>query len=250
MTVLSIITVNLNSGSKLLETAKSISDIDNIEWILIDGGSDDFSPTLVSTLPRRPDYWISEKDRGIYDAMNKGITLANSKYVFFLNSGDLLINPEGLLSAVEETEGSSWSLSPIIVSSRPGLEKLVGVSQLSFLLAYLGIRPFPHQGAIFGKQILTSIGNFILEDGLAADQTLMLRCWKRKEPVLLSEAFTLFFLDGVGSNQPVGSLAHQMHRNRSRNWPPLYRISSMVLTRIVVVVVKLRVWCRMREDQF
>lgn len=85
---ISIVTLNLNNLDGLKKTAYSIPKLDGIEWIVIDGISTDGSLEFLSTLDRKPDILISEKDSGIYDAMNKGIQLSHGEYVNFMNSGD------------------------------------------------------------------------------------------------------------------------------------------------------------------
>ena len=91
---LSIITVNLNNRKGLLETAASIKKIrrngDEIEAHLIDGGSSDLSNADWDYLSLIFDSIESEKDRGIFDAMNKGLKKANASHAMMLNSGDLL----------------------------------------------------------------------------------------------------------------------------------------------------------------
>lgn len=92
--LISIITVNFNNSIGLRETIESIekqtSDI--FEWIFIDGGSVDESVSLANSAKIAKKSIVSEPDRGIYDAMNKGIVLlsATSNYTIFLNSGDTL----------------------------------------------------------------------------------------------------------------------------------------------------------------
>lgn len=85
---ISIVTLNLNNLDGLKKTAYSIPKLDGIEWIVIDGISTDGSLEFLSTLDRKPDILISEKDSGIYDAMNKGIQLSHGEYVNFMNAGD------------------------------------------------------------------------------------------------------------------------------------------------------------------
>lgn len=89
---LSIITVNLNNAEGLKKTAASIESQSHhdFEWIVIDGGSNDGSVEEISRYNAIITYMVSEKDSGIYNAMNKGIGKAKGEYLLFLNSGDCL----------------------------------------------------------------------------------------------------------------------------------------------------------------
>lgn len=89
---LSIITVNLNNRDGLQKTIDSVicQTFRDFEWIVIDGGSIDGSKELIGQYADYFAYWVSEPDKGIYNAMNKGIKVAKGEYLQFLNSGDCL----------------------------------------------------------------------------------------------------------------------------------------------------------------
>ena len=91
---LSIITVNLNNRDGLQRTIDSVvsQTFKDFEWIVIDGGSTDGSKELIEQYADRFAYWVSEPDKGIYNAMNKGIKVAKGEYLLFLNSGDWIID--------------------------------------------------------------------------------------------------------------------------------------------------------------
>lgn len=91
---LSIITVNLNNRDGLKRTIDSVvsQTFTDYEWIVIDGGSTDGSRELIEQYQDHFAFWCSEPDKGIYNAMNKGITHAKGEWLQFLNSGDLLYN--------------------------------------------------------------------------------------------------------------------------------------------------------------
>lgn len=97
-TTLSIITVNLNNKNGLEKTLLSVRSqtYKNYEHIIIDGGSIDGSKELIEKYVDSITYWVSEKDNGIYNAMNKGISKAKGTYCLFLNSGDFLIDASTL----------------------------------------------------------------------------------------------------------------------------------------------------------
>lgn len=91
--LLSIITINYNNAEGLCKTMESVlaQTYTDIEYIIIDGASTDGSVDIIRKLTTRPTIkWVSEKDSGIYNAMNKGIRMATGEYCQFLNSGDML----------------------------------------------------------------------------------------------------------------------------------------------------------------
>ena len=95
---LSIITISYNNAADLEQTIKSVLEQTwtAFEYIIIDGGSTDGSVELIEKYQRRLAYWVSESDRGIYHAMNKGVKKANGDYLLMLNAGDFLCDKEVL----------------------------------------------------------------------------------------------------------------------------------------------------------
>lgn len=95
---LSIITVNLNNKDGLQKTIDSVisQTFKDFEWIVIDGGSTDGSKELIEKYSDYISYWVSEPDKGIYNAMNKGIKVAKGDYLEFLNSGDIFFDDNTL----------------------------------------------------------------------------------------------------------------------------------------------------------
>jgi glycosyltransferase involved in cell wall biosynthesis len=88
--MLSIVIINLNNCYGLYNTLSSLQKRKNLEVVLIDGSSTDKSLEVIEKFSEIIDVFISEKDSGIYNAMNKGIRLAHGEYVLMLNSGDSL----------------------------------------------------------------------------------------------------------------------------------------------------------------
>lgn len=86
----SIITINYNNCAGLRKTIESVVNqtYTDFEYIVIDGGSTDGSAEVIREYADRIDYWVSEPDKGIYNAMNKGILKATGEYLNFMNSGD------------------------------------------------------------------------------------------------------------------------------------------------------------------
>lgn len=104
MIKVSIITVVLNNRDSLKETIESVisQKYDGIEYIIVDGGSTDGTIELIKEYyPSSIDKFVSEKDRGIHDAMNKGVDIATGDLVYFLNSDDTFYNEEVVSKVVE-----------------------------------------------------------------------------------------------------------------------------------------------------
>lgn len=101
----SIITINYNNKRGLEHTIKSVIDqtCSSFEYIIIDGGSTDDSIDVIKNYNAHIDYWVSEKDHGVYHAMNKGVAQANGEYLIFMNSGDCFHSPD-VLDSVSKYE--------------------------------------------------------------------------------------------------------------------------------------------------
>ncbi|WP_163400280.1 glycosyltransferase family 2 protein [Flavobacterium fluviatile] len=102
MLKLSIITINYNDIRGLQKTVESVikQSSKDFEYIVIDGGSADGSAEYVLAHDEYLNYWVSEPDQGIYNAMNKGILNAKGDYFLFLNSGDVLVDDPEIISKI------------------------------------------------------------------------------------------------------------------------------------------------------
>lgn len=98
----SIITINYNNKDGLCKTIDSVlcQSCSDFEYIIIDGGSEDGSVDIIKQYEDRITYWVSEKDKGIYHAMNKGVAQSHGEYCIFMNSGDRFHSTK-VLSSVE-----------------------------------------------------------------------------------------------------------------------------------------------------
>jgi glycosyltransferase involved in cell wall biosynthesis len=104
---LSIITINWNNVEGLKKTVESVmrQSCQEFEYVIVDGGSTDGSVDVVKQYSSMPNLrWVSERDKGIYNAMNKGIKMASGEYVQFLNSGDSLTDKDVVKKMLDEVE--------------------------------------------------------------------------------------------------------------------------------------------------
>lgn len=151
---LSIITINYNNCAGLQKTIDSViaQTWRDFEWIIIDGGSTDGSKELIEKYQDYFSYWCSEPDKGVYNAMNKGIAIANGEYLNFMNSGDCYTSDDVLKNVFEKANNSdvifgNW------VSVYKDKEQLSDSSKLDvpFILIYHNIC---HQAMFFRTSLL------------------------------------------------------------------------------------------------
>ena len=104
---LSIITINFNNKDGLQKTINSViqQSFKEYEWIIIDGGSSDGSEDVIKTYQSHFSFWCSEPDKGIYNAINKGLSCAAGDYIQFLNSGDWLYDSTSLEKVFAQIDG-------------------------------------------------------------------------------------------------------------------------------------------------
>ena len=102
--LISIVTVVWNAKDLIERTILSVlgQTYNEVEFIVIDGGSTDGTLDVVRRYDTKIDYWTSEPDKGIYDAMNKGVDRACGEWVLFLNAGDVFCDSEVLKSVVQD----------------------------------------------------------------------------------------------------------------------------------------------------
>ncbi len=119
---ISVITVVLNAARDLEKTLESTigQDYPGLEIIIIDGGSVDGTLAVIKRFANRINYWISEPDGGIYDAMNKGLARATGDWVNFMNAGDVFYNKRVLSSVFSRDHGDAGVIYGDSIASYPG----------------------------------------------------------------------------------------------------------------------------------
>ncbi len=143
---ISVVTVCYNSVDTIEETMLSVLNqtYPDVEYIIIDGGSTDGTVDIIKKYAGRVAYWISEPDKGIYDAMNKGIAAATGDYINFMNSGDRFASTNVIENCFSNLRGT-----PIIIYGNwiESVESML-IPKKALELGYLSKgMPFPHQSA-------------------------------------------------------------------------------------------------------
>lgn len=147
----SIITVNYNNKEGLRKTIESVihQNYNQFEFIVIDGGSDDGSYDVIQEYKEHIDYWVSEPDKGIYNAMNKGIEVASGEYCNFMNSGDCFFD-NNVLTSIFSTDNKIFS--DIIAGNTYWIEWVKAPSKITFEFLFGGT--ICHQCAFIRRNLL------------------------------------------------------------------------------------------------
>ena len=176
-----IITPSFNQAQFLERTILSViqQDYPNLEYIIIDGGSTDGSVDIIKKYEKHISYWVSEKDNGIYDAMNKGIALATGDVVGILNSDDFYIDEnviEKVVKVFQEKEADSIFADLVFVKPN-NLEKNIRYYDSSkFKPSKFAYGWMPAHPTFFVKrEIYEKYGVFQLDYKIAADYEILVR---------------------------------------------------------------------------
>lgn len=193
----SIITVCFNSEATIRDTIESVlaQTHPDIEYIIIDGGSSDLTLSIIESFGNRISKLVTEKDNGIYDAMNKGVALSSGELVGILNSDDFYESDDVISSVVFVFEQSS-SLDLVF-----GDVVFVNPDQLENVIRHYSAKKFkpwklrfgwmpPHLATFIRKAALDSTGLYSLNYKISADYEMFVR-------LLLVHRFKFSYLNKV-----------------------------------------------------
>jgi glycosyltransferase len=214
----SLITVSYNSASTIKDTLQSVANqsYKNIEHILVDGISTDETLTIVKQF-QHIHHVVSEKDKGIYDAMNKGIQLATGDIIGIINSDDLYPSSTIIEQIVNEFEKADidalYGNLLYVDRERPDTTKRKWIAGNYELQSFLyGWMP-PHPTFFVKKNIYMEYGLFNLVLGSAADYEIMLRLlYKHQIKATYLKEIIVHMRIGGASNK---NLIHRIHANKN-----------------------------------
>lgn len=200
--LISIITVNYNNLEGLQRTFESVLNQtwQEFEYIVVDGGSTDGSVEYINKEEAKLDYWISEKDSGIYNAMNKGLKVSTGKYLLFLNSGDEFINREILHKVHKNLKDSDfYYFNQKIISENTSNIKILP-EKLSFSFFYFDT--LPHQSTFIKSSLFTDIGYYDETLEIVADWKFFIIAFYKHNARFehINDVMTNFFRGGISSN--------------------------------------------------
>lgn len=204
--LVTVITVVFNGAATLEHTLRSVIEqtYDNVEHIVIDGGSTDATLDILRKYEGNIDYWQSEKDAGIYDGINKGIALAKGDYIGMLHSDDYFANPSALETIVARLEASNadavFSCLDIVDPANPDrVLRKYRISSFSPFMLRIGVMP-PHPTFYCKKSCYEKAGMYRTDYRIAADFEMLAR-------LLLKHHITWEFINKTTVRMRSGGLS-------------------------------------------
>jgi len=246
--LVTIITVVYNNDRYLAAAIDSVlaQDYDNLEYIIIDGGSTDGTLDLIRQYEDYIDYWISEPDDGLYDAMNKGIAFAKGEIIGILNSDDLYY-PNTVTQVVEGHRQTSKT--HVIYGSMRKFadgEETISINRgdLSDRAFETGTIVINHPTCFVTRSLYIDFGSFKPEYEVGADRELMMRFYRQGvEFINLEKAIAQFRLGGTTSNQSLSSIFDREIMQEYRLLTA-YKINKLSIAKVLgrKIIQGLRKW--------
>ncbi|TPG40098.1 glycosyltransferase family 2 protein [Flavobacterium pectinovorum] len=176
---ISIITVCYNSAATIEKTILSVAEQTNknVEYIIVDGNSTDSTLEIIKKHESKITKWISEPDKGLYDAMNKGIEMATGDLIGILNSDDVFNNESVLEEIANFHQKNDTHASVGNISQHKENGKIVRLYSSKFWSPEklkIGFMP-PHPSIFFKKELFNKFGNYELGFKIGADYELITR---------------------------------------------------------------------------
>tara|TARA_R110001606_G_scaffold178752_1_gene325431 strand:+ start:14872 stop:15699 length:828 start_codon:yes stop_codon:yes gene_type:complete len=205
--LITIVTVVYNGVEFIENTIRSVigQKCDNVEYIIVDGASTDGTLELIKKYDNEIDYWISGKDSGIYDAMNKGISLSTGKWVNFMNCGDTFISDTVLseMNYILKSYNHSIVSGNVRIVSREGvftgLKHPYAGSDYNQLLAYNCVA---HQACFVSKTVYDLLDGFESGYKIHGDYEFWIRAMISSIDLIYVDKDIAFFSnDGISSNR-------------------------------------------------
>nr|WP_121269738.1 glycosyltransferase family 2 protein [Pedobacter schmidteae] len=198
----SIITVNYNNKAGLDKTIQSVTSqsYPNIEYIVIDGGSDDGSKAVLTKYNDKLAYAVSEPDKGIYNAMNKGIKVATGEYLLFLNSGDNLIDDQVIEKAVQYGLAEDLVYGDLVYVNGEIYTDWIAEDELTFDSFYE--HTIPHPSTFIKRSLFETVGLYNEQLKIVSDWEffLLATCRYNCSYKHINLPITHFYMDGISAD--------------------------------------------------
>tara|TARA_B110000003_G_C16518643_1_gene484084 strand:+ start:208 stop:957 length:750 start_codon:yes stop_codon:yes gene_type:complete len=242
----SIITVCYNSQKTIENTIKSVlsQNYKNYEYIIIDGRSTDNTIEIIKKYKKKIQIFRSEKDKGIYDAINKGIKLATGSVISILHSDDIFYNKfttQKVMSHFKSNSKINCLIGNTIITDN-NLKKKLRSYKANFFkkwMLYFGFSP-PHPSTFFRDKIYKKYGLYKNEYIIAGDFEFFVRIFLKKKILfkIIDENFVLMKSGGKSSNSIKSNLISSQEIIKSFKDNKLYTNWFLIILRIPLKLIQ------------
>lgn len=225
MNMISVITVNYNNDNGLKKTIESVINqtYKNFEFIIIDGGSTDQSSEIIKNYQDKINYWVSEPDKGVYSAMNKGIKVANGDFLIFMNSGDVFINENVLQNVVPKFDTNSYFIYGNNFKSKGDSKRLKTYpKELSFSFFYGS--SLNHQATFINKKAFIDLFLYDENKKIVADWELFIVgiCKENLSYQYINETICNYDFTGMSSTGKYKEVTEKERQEVMNKYFPLF----------------------------
>jgi len=204
---ISVITASFNSERYIEDSIKSVikQSYENTEYIIIDGASNDWTMDIVNKYRDKIDIIVSEQDEGIYDAYNKGVSLASGDVIYFLNTDDYLYD-DNVLKRIAEAFRRNQAVNIVygnvcVIDEHTGFRHITG-KRMELKDFERGIMS-PHQSVFTKKKLFNKYGLFDKAFRICSDFDFVTKCFKDDElSALYIDVTVAVYREGGISNDP------------------------------------------------
>lgn len=245
--LISIVTVVFNSAKTIRATIESIVPqlCEDVEYIIIDGGSSDGTIDIIREYENWLSYWISEPDRGIYDAWNKGIDASRGDFISFVGADDVL-EPRALDSYLEHIRRwpsvEYWSSRLACGEAR---KEIIGRPwSWDKLRRYMVVG---HVGSLHRRDLFTRYGKYDTSYKIAGDYEFLLRVGKRLHAGFIDRVTVRIGVDGVSNRKASLALRETLSAKISRRC--CSKQTAVVDYFVALLKLGARRWLRRRSER-
>jgi len=229
MTKVSIITISYNNAKGLLRTIESVlkQDFCDYEYIVIDGGSSDDTKNILESFSDKITYWVSEPDRGVYHAMNKGINVSKGEYLHFLNSGDIYA-ANTILSSVFSRQYAVPLIRTVQICDYGDRQELwTNLGEKDITVYDMYVNTMLHQATFIHRDMFEKYGLYDEELKIVSDWKFFLQTILGGEKTVFVDLNSIIFeMYGISTNKSHGELHLQERRQVLEQLMPPNTISD------------------------
>lgn len=201
--LVTVVTSVLNGGRTLEETIQSVlhQSYPNVEYIVVDGASTDGTLAILSRYSDSIDFWVSARDRGIYDAWNKGLAYARGNWIMFVGADDQLTPTaiESLVTAAANCQAETdFVCGKVELIRRGQVVRIIGTSwSWQKFRRYMSIA---HSGGMHSAAYFERFGNFDASFSICGDYELLLRAGSKLKVVFVDSIITRMRMGGASNS--------------------------------------------------